>query len=303
MTATLQKKIRLNLDARQQALLDLIAAKLERSRPWVATALVRLGLGTDRASDQQAFQPTFGGELRAAAAAAMDELGDTEAFASLAGERREVDFMVKPSSPELRILAEMAAEADRSLPWMATEFARRGLRELLQCPSEIPQVAAADEAPQDLGAVELDADDQAGDSLADELAGTVAQANPSNRSSLPPSEVARLLAENIQLAMMLRWGKCSYKRLATDAGLGGGTTHRMKRCEGAVAIDTLAKVAKALSLEPWRLLAQGLGVAVAEPSRNFSDEACMVAGAIDAVADPRARLTLAGAIMELLGRK
>ncbi|WP_457325254.1 helix-turn-helix domain-containing protein [Roseateles sp. P5_E11] len=296
-----QKKITLNLNQGQQAHLEAIGLRLRRSRRWVTAALVRRGLGQQHAADPQIFQGSFDRQLReaVAAVAAMVPVAAGEVGVKGGVPR---GFAAVLTDVECDVIKSMADEQERSSAWMAARLIARGLQDLglagaAESQADFQAMKGIVESPMPIhpGARSVnDAVHAAGPAEAQAAPGDT---QPAERS---PHPVVTLLAQNVHLAMLLKWGKASYTRLAAASGLGTGTLHRIKVGEGAASIDTLAKLAGALGLDVWRLLAPRLGADIAEVARTLSEDAVRVAEAVDAVADPQVRRGRADAILQLM---
>jgi hypothetical protein len=96
-------------------------------------------------------------------------------------------------------------------------------------------------------------------------------------------KVRATLWENLQTLMLRKYGKENLYRLGDEAGTGSGTPGRLKLKKQSIGIDVLAKFADALGVEPWQLLADGLG-------ETMSQSALTIARKFDALPDDRVRL-------------
>jgi hypothetical protein len=293
-----------SLNSHQQAVLEAIRLRLGRSRRWVTAAVIRRGLGAQQAADQQVFLQPFDRQLRDAVAAAVaaQSGASTDTAAEGIGARA---FVAALTEDECDMIKAMADAEARSSAWMAAQLVSRGLQDLGAegGPGSAPMGKPPGPNPARAGAIAASA------SKAVVTEGEISKIVPGTVNSRPadegignnaPHAITGQFAENIHLAMLLRWGKASYPRLAADSGKSASTLHRIKVCEGAAAIDTVAEIAGALGMEAWRLLAPQLGADVAKVTRIFSEDALRVAEAVDADADPQTRRARADAILKLL---
>lgn len=70
----------------------------------------------------------------------------------------------------------------------------------------------------------------------------------------------KVLWGNVSRLMVQRYGKENLTRLSADAGIGPGTSTRIKEQATSVGTDVIEAVAKALKVEPWQLLQPELEV-------------------------------------------
>jgi transcriptional regulator with XRE-family HTH domain len=76
---------------------------------------------------------------------------------------------------------------------------------------------------------------------------------------MPSIDTKAVLWANVTALMDRDYGGENLSRLARDTKIGPGTATRMKEQQTSVGIDTLEKLAEFFGIEPWQLLAPGLG--------------------------------------------
>lgn len=79
---------------------------------------------------------------------------------------------------------------------------------------------------------------------------------------MPVQNLKKMLWTNVQALMDRRYGGEALGRFARDCGLGQASMTRIKAQETAVGIDVIEKIAAGFRLEPWQVLAPGLGAAL-----------------------------------------
>lgn len=72
----------------------------------------------------------------------------------------------------------------------------------------------------------------------------------------PPmgDRLKRVLWENVAALMHAKYGGENINKLSREAGVGPASIQRIKEAETSVGLDVVAKVAKALHVDPWQLL-------------------------------------------------
>jgi hypothetical protein len=96
-------------------------------------------------------------------------------------------------------------------------------------------------------------------------------------------DLKKTLWENLAVLMDRQWGAANLSRLGREAETGPATPWRLKALEQNVSVDTLEKLAGPFGVEPWQLLAPGLGETMSQP-------ALTIARKFDALPDDRVRL-------------
>lgn len=93
--------------------------------------------------------------------------------------------------------------------------------------------------------------------------GVLCLPNPGSRyiypHGMPKSAPKTILWENVLALMLEHFGKENLSRLAREAGIGQGSTTRIKDQETAVGLDVLENIAALFKVEPWQLLTAHLG--------------------------------------------
>jgi hypothetical protein len=69
----------------------------------------------------------------------------------------------------------------------------------------------------------------------------------------------RVLWENVRTLMVMQWGEEHIQRLVREAKIGPATATRIKEGRTSVGIDIVERIARVFKVEPWQLLAAGLG--------------------------------------------
>lgn len=73
-----------------------------------------------------------------------------------------------------------------------------------------------------------------------------------NNCVVDPQQLRDILARNVQRAMDARgWEQPDLER---ESGVGQSTISRIKLRQGAATLDVIAKLARALKMQPWELL-------------------------------------------------
>lgn len=72
-----------------------------------------------------------------------------------------------------------------------------------------------------------------------------------------PDPLKKILWANVRALMVERYGDENLNRLAREARVGPGTITRIKAMKNSTGVEVIEKVAKALRVDPYRLLLHG----------------------------------------------
>lgn len=90
------------------------------------------------------------------------------------------------------------------------------------------------------------------------------------------------LWDNVLRLMTERYGKENLTKLAAEARVGPGTVTRIKDQKTSIGSDVIDRIAVALGVQAWQLLApKGGGTIIVAPGPQFSPEAKVLAGWLD----------------------